>query len=52
VRGHVAFTIVGRIGDSLLLEVPTGVVTLHEVAPRRAHRANDDFLALKGGSKS
>jgi len=35
------------IGDPLLLEVPIDAVVLHEIAPRSAHRANNDFLTFK-----
>ena len=48
-RGHRALA---RIGDSLPLEVPIDVATLHEIALRSAHRADNDFLALEGGSKA
>ena len=43
-RGHLALA---RIGDSLPLEVPIDVGTLHEFARDSAHKADDDFLALE-----
>jgi hypothetical protein len=41
-----------RIGDSLLLEVLIDAAALHEIAPHSTHRADDDFLALDGGSRT
>jgi hypothetical protein len=38
-----------RIGGSLPLEVLIDGVALHEIAPRSAHRADNDFLVLEGG---
>jgi hypothetical protein len=48
VRGYLALA---RIGGSLPLEVPIDGAALHEIAPRSAHRANDDFLVLEGCCK-
>ncbi len=48
-RGHL---VLARIGDLLPLEVPIDVATLHKVAPRGAHRADDDFLASEEGFKA
>lgn len=31
------------------MEVPIDVAALHEIAPRSAHKADDDFLVLEGG---
>lgn len=47
-RGYRALA---RIGDSLPLEVPFNGAALHEIAPRNAHRADDDFLISEGGYK-
>jgi hypothetical protein len=33
-----------RIRDLLPLEVPINGAALHEIAPRRVHRANNNFL--------
>jgi hypothetical protein len=49
VRGHLAL---GRIGDSLPLEVPIDMAALHGIAPCSAPRADDDFLTPEGGSEA
>jgi hypothetical protein len=49
VRGHLALA---RISSSLPLEVLIDGAALHEIAPRSAHRANDNFLVLKEGRES
>jgi hypothetical protein len=49
VRGHLALA---RIGSSLPMEVLIDGVALHKIAPRSAHRADDDFLVLEGGRES
>jgi hypothetical protein len=49
VRGHLTLA---RIRVSLPLEVLIGVVTLHEIAPRSAHKANNNFLVLEGGCET
>jgi hypothetical protein len=46
VRGRLALA---RIGGSLPLEVPIDGAALHAIAPRNAHRADNDFLVLEGG---
>ena len=46
--GRACHLALARIGGSLPLEVPIDAVALHEIAPRSAHRADDDFLALEG----
>lgn len=46
-RSHLALA---RVGDSLPLEVPIDAAALHEITPRSAHRADDDFLDSEGGS--
>jgi hypothetical protein len=38
-----------RIGGSLPLEVPIDGAVLHEIAPRSAYRADNNFLVLEGG---
>jgi hypothetical protein len=45
-RDHLALA---HIGSSLPLEVPIDRAALHKIAPRSAHRADDDFLVLEGG---
>jgi hypothetical protein len=46
VRGHISLA---RISGSLPLEVPIDGAALHEMAPRSAHRADNDFLVSDGG---
>jgi hypothetical protein len=46
VRGRLALA---RIRDSLLLEVPTNMAALHELARDSAHRDDDSFRVLEGG---
>jgi hypothetical protein len=46
VRGHISLA---RISGSLPLEVPIDGAALHEMAPRSAHRADNDLLLLEGG---
>ena len=48
-RGHLALA---RIGDSLPLEVLIDGAALRKIAPRSAHRADNDFLASEGGSEA
>lgn len=48
-QGHLTLA---RIGGSLPLEVPIDGAALHKIAPRSAHRADDDFLASEGGSEA
>jgi hypothetical protein len=49
VQGYLALA---RISSSLLLEVLIDGAALHEIAPRSAHRANDDFLVLEESCES
>jgi len=46
-RSHL---VLARIGDSLPLEVLINAAALQEITPRSAHRADDDFVVLEGGS--
>ena len=46
-RGRLALA---RISDSFPFEVLIDMAALHEIASGGAHRANDDLLALEGGS--
>jgi hypothetical protein len=48
VRGYLALD---RVSGSLPLEVLIDGVALHEIAPRSAHRADNDFLVLEGDCK-
>ena len=49
VQGHLALA---GIRVSLPLEVPSDMAALHEFVRDSAHRADNDFLALEGGSKA
>lgn len=48
VRGR---RVLASIGGSLPLEVPIGGTALHEIAPRSAHRADNDFTVLDGDNR-
>ena len=43
------YLVLARIGGSLPLEVLIGGAALYEIAPRSAHRADDDFLESEEG---
>ena len=47
-RGRLALA---RISDSFPFVVLIDMAALHEIASGGAHRANDDLLALEGGSR-
>ena len=47
-QGYLALA---RIRVSLLLEVPNDIATLHALVRDGAHRVDNNFLALEGGSR-
>jgi hypothetical protein len=49
VRGHL---LLARIGDSVPLKVLIATAALHEIALYSAHRADNNFLLLEGGSRA